>query len=81
MPGLESGFTFVQWNLEAQAMPTTVYELNLVTGRKATLVQLMPADPAGIVALVDVEMSRDGKSYAYNYGSVLSQLVVVEGLK
>jgi hypothetical protein len=41
----------------------------------------MPADPSGVVNVNMVFLSRDGKTYAYDYSRILSELMVVEGLK
>jgi len=43
--------------------------------------RLMPADPSGVVNVQTVVLSRDGRAYAYNYRRILSELLVVEGLK
>ena len=79
---------FVQWGENARSLyvrddglPTSVYKVDLSTGQKATVVRLMPADPSGVVDIRSVVMSRDGKVYAYNYRRILSDLLVVEGLK
>jgi hypothetical protein len=45
------------------------------------MARLMPADPAGVAGVNTVVMSRDGKTYAYNYRRLLSELMVVNGLK
>src|SRR6266699_40737 len=89
VPGLASGLDFVQWGPGGKSLyvrdnnnlPTTVFQVDVSTGQKRTVRQLMPADPSGIRTVWAVAMSPDGKSYAYNYFRQLSQLLVVEGLK
>ena len=41
----------------------------------------MPADPSGVERISNVLVTADGKSYAYCYARLLSDLFVVEGLK
>ena len=41
----------------------------------------VPADPAGVERISNVLVAPDGKSYAYCYARLLSDLFVVEGLK
>jgi hypothetical protein len=45
------------------------------------MLKLTPPDPAGVAGIFDIALSRDGKSYAYDYTRDLSSLLVVEGLK
>jgi eukaryotic-like serine/threonine-protein kinase len=88
VPGLGPGLLFVQWSDDGKSlyvrendMPSSVYKVDLSTGQKVMVLRLMPADPSGVVDLQRVVMSRDGKAYAYNYRRILSELLVVEGLK
>jgi len=88
VPGLDPGMVFVQWGDDVRSLyvrddglPTSVYKADISTGQKAAVLRLMPADPSGVVDIRSVVMSRDGKSYAYNYRRILSELLVVEGLK
>ena len=88
VPGLEPGQLFVQWGEDERFLyvrddgwPTSVYKVDLSTGKKALVLRLMPADPSGLVNVQTVVLSRDGQSYAYNYRRILSELLVVEGLK
>jgi Tol biopolymer transport system component len=62
-------------------LPSTVMQLDLSTGRKERVLELMPPDPAGVVEIVSVQMTPDAASYAYSYHRILSDLLLVEGLK
>jgi len=55
--------------------------VDLATGRREDWKELAPSDPAGVKTISPVRFSADGKSYAYSYYRVLSDLYVVEGLK
>jgi hypothetical protein len=61
--------------------PTSVYRADLSTGQRTLVLQLMPSDPSGVVNLQTVVLSRDAKAYAYNYRRILSELLVVKGLR
>ncbi len=62
-------------------LPSTVMQLDLSTGRKERVLDLMPPDPAGVVEIVSVQLTPDAASYAYSYHRILSDLLLVEGLK
>ncbi len=86
--GLDPGQLFVQWGEDGRslyvrddAMPTSVYKVELSTGKKTLVLRLIPPDPSGVANLNTVLLSRDGKGYAYDYSRILSELMVVEGLK
>ena len=88
LTGLDPGQLFVQWGEDGRsiyvrddAMPTSVYKVELSTGKKTLVLRLIPPDPSGVANLNTVLLSRDGKGYAYDYSRILSELMVVEGLK
>jgi hypothetical protein len=62
-------------------LPGQVFLLDLATGRKEAVRELMPPDPAGMVEIVSVQLTPDAASYAYSYHRILSDLLLVEGLK
>ena len=55
--------------------------MDIQTGSRKLWKELMPEDSAGFVAVTHACVTPDGKAYAYDYYSVLSDLYVVEGLK
>lgn len=58
-----------------------IVRLDLAT-RKATLPKdLRPADPTGILMVLPSDATADGRHYIYIYARILSDLVLVEGLK
>jgi len=62
-------------------LPSRVYMLDPVTGQKVLWKELMPADKAGLSDIGGVVLGKDGKSYTYGGGWILSDLFLVEGLK
>jgi eukaryotic-like serine/threonine-protein kinase len=88
IPGINPGQRFVQWSedgksiyLRGEGMPVAVAKVDLAGGHQTAILHLMPADPSGVASIATVVLSRDGKTYAYNYRRLLSELMVVDGLK
>jgi hypothetical protein len=88
LPGLEPGLLFVQWGADGRSIyvrddeqPTSVYRADLSTGQKTPVLRLTPSDPSGVVDLQTFVLSPDAKAYAYNYRRILSELLVVKGLR
>jgi len=63
------------------AIPGSVYELELATGKRKLWKELVPADSAGIDTIRGITITPDAKSYIYGYIRTLSDLYEVEGLK
>jgi hypothetical protein len=62
-------------------LPGQVFLLDLSTGRKEPVRELMPPDPAGMIEIVSVQLTPDAASYAYSYHRIMSDLLLVGGLK
>ncbi|HEV2490187.1 MAG TPA: protein kinase [Candidatus Acidoferrales bacterium] len=71
-----SGFVYEDEKTHAQ-----VFRLDLSTGKRQIVTTLAPGDPAGLVDILPVRLSPDGRSYAYSYNRSLSDLYLVEGVK
>lgn len=87
--GLSEGEVPVQWSADGQFLyvyrpievPARIYRLELSTGRRAPWNELLPGDLTGVNVTATVVLTRDGRSYAYTCGQILSDLYLVEGLK
>ena len=77
-PGAREGTIYVR---RGHGLPARIVRLDLASGKEEPYRDLVPADPTGIVDLVTICITRDGRSYASSYGRRLSDLYVVEGLK
>ena len=64
-----------------RGVPAKVFRVFLDTGRREGIRQITPPDPAGVQTVSGIRFSADGKSYAYSYFRILSDLWVVDGLK
>jgi dipeptidyl aminopeptidase/acylaminoacyl peptidase len=62
-------------------LPAKVYKLDVTTGKKDLWKELMPLETAGLGDVGGVVMARDGTSYVYGTGWILSDLYLAEGLK
>jgi hypothetical protein len=65
----------------SKLFPQTLWRVDPASGRAARVAELMPADRAGLLYILDVHVSRDGGAWAYNVVRRLSDLHVVTGLK
>jgi eukaryotic-like serine/threonine-protein kinase len=87
--GLEEGEAPIQWAADGRSLyvyrvaqsPVRVFLLDVSSGRRTLWRELSPFDPAGLSLILNIAITPDGKSYAYDYGQVLSDLYLVEGLK
>ena len=87
--GLLEGEVPVQWSADGQFLyvyrpieiPARIFRLELSTGRRAPWKELLPDDLTGVNVTTVVVLTRDGRSYAYTCGQILSDLYLVEGLK
>ena len=79
----------IRWTPVGQALyvfrrgelPGQVFLLDLTTGRKESIRELMPPDPAGLTEIVSMQLTPDAAAYAYSYHRILSDLLLVQGLK
>jgi serine/threonine protein kinase/Tol biopolymer transport system component len=89
IPGLETGFTLAQWSADSSALyvyrtgelPTQIYRVDIATGKRQLVREIMPASPTGVVSISPIVMSPDASRFVYGYYQTLSVLYVVSGLK
>ena len=91
LPGvLEPNDRLVQWAADGRSIflaryfdvPAKVDRLDLTTGQREPWKTLVPAEPAGVVTIAPVRVSRDGGAYVYSYETILhSDLMVVSGVR
>ena len=62
-------------------LPDKAQRLEIATGRLEPWRDLTLEDPAGLLRINPVRVAPDGRSWAYSYIRVLSNLYVVDGLK
>jgi eukaryotic-like serine/threonine-protein kinase len=87
-PGAEQGDWPIRWGADgslfierAKGIGAEVHRLDVATGRLTLLRTVVAQDPAGQITPLYIQLSADGKAYAYSFLRNLSDLYVVEGLK
>jgi serine/threonine protein kinase/Tol biopolymer transport system component len=89
IPGFSPGDEPISWSDDGNSLyvspsgeiPAKVYRLNVTTGQRTLLKQLMPSDPAGVEHIGPILINPDGKTFVYGYHRTLSDLYLVEGLR
>jgi hypothetical protein len=62
-------------------MPARVYRVEIESGKRTLIREIMPADPAGVPGIPIVVMTRNAKSYAHARFHPLDELYIAEGLR
>ena len=62
-------------------MPARVEICDVETGARRLWKEIVPPDPAGVLAVGPIVITPDGKSCVYSYRRALDDLFLVTGLK
>jgi Tol biopolymer transport system component len=88
LPGVVEGDDIVRWSADGASVfvahgdvPLDVFRVDVATGKRTLWKTLAPADMSGVDGLGPVEITPDGRTYAYSCSRVLSDLYIAEGLK
>jgi Tol biopolymer transport system component len=89
IPGIETDETPIGWTADGRSIyvykrglyPARIFRLDVSSGRREPWKELTPPDPAGISNVAPPAIAADGKTYAYSYNRILSDLFLAEGLK
>jgi hypothetical protein len=89
IPGVDATYVPAQWSADSKALyvyrpgevPLQIFRVDIVTGKKEVLRELVPADRAGVVSIAPVAMNQEASEFAYSYYQTLSVLYVVSGLR
>jgi serine/threonine protein kinase/Tol biopolymer transport system component len=87
--GVATGVSVAGWSSDGRELyvysgsrtPFMVERLDWKTGKRAPMLEIDPADKAGLRGINTLRISSDGKSYAYSVPQELEELHVIEGLK
>ena len=77
--GQTSTIIFARGRGLARVVP--LFRIDLTTGRREPLGEVGPPDPAGAPLVVLVQLSSDGRRYAYTAGQKLGTVFLIEGVK
>jgi len=89
LAGSEAGESPILWSADGGLLfvyrtsdtPARVFKVDAATGRRELWKTIAPADRSGLVAIDNIVMTPDTRSYAYSYQRILTSLEVVEGLR
>jgi serine/threonine protein kinase/Tol biopolymer transport system component len=89
IPGLDAAYVPAQWSSDSKALyvyrpgevPLQIFRVDIVTGKKEVLRELVPADRAGVISIAPVAMTQQASGFAYSYYQTLSVLYAVSGLR
>lgn len=88
VPELRGGEVPIRWMDDVHllayvlsAVPAQIVRIDVSTGAQEPWRTLAPADAAGIHGFPAVQVSRNGRTYAYSYARFLSDLYLAEGFK
>ena len=62
-------------------MPAGVYRLDIATGRRELVREVVPQDRAGVQTIAPVFTTPDGRAIAFSFRRILDELFLVEGLR
>lgn len=89
IPGHVAGNYIAGWSpdkrelfvFDGSRIPFPVERLNWKTGARAPLLEIAPADSAGLRGINTLRVTPDGKNYAYSVPQQIEELHSIEGLK
>jgi hypothetical protein len=77
--GEKSDVIFARGRALGRLIP--VFKVDLTTGRRQPVAEVGPTDPKGAPMVLLVQISRDGRRYAYNTVQKLGTVFLIEGAK
>ncbi|HJW08525.1 MAG TPA: protein kinase [Holophagaceae bacterium] len=89
IPGFLPGDVSLAWTRDGKGflvfnrdgLPTRITRIDLATGNRELVREIIPANPAGLSGIREIMMAPDGRGLAYNYVRKLSDLFLIEGLR
>jgi hypothetical protein len=69
------------WVFRRGQVPARIHRIDLASGRRELWRTIAPADAAGVFSITSFVLTPDGRSYAYSFSRVLSDLYVVDGVR
>jgi hypothetical protein len=89
LPAIDPADQLVRWVEYGRSLyvwrrlerPARIERLDLASGRRTRIASVFPADPVGVGGLLGLQMTPDGRGYAYWYSRQLDELYLVKGLR
>jgi serine/threonine protein kinase/Tol biopolymer transport system component len=87
--GLRDGETAIEWSADGRALfvhrptgvPRQIWRLDLASGERTLWREIVPTDPAGVLANLEVMLTPDGRSYVTVFYRMLSILYLASDLR
>src|SRR5262249_20657907 len=88
LPGAEAGEGAILWGPDGSLYayrntdtPARIFKIDVATSRREPWKAIPPADRSGLIAIDNIVMTPDARSYAYSYTRILTSLELAEGLR
>ena len=89
LSGIEPEEETIRWSADGKNLfvanygivPTPVYQIEVITGRRKLVYNLAPSDAAGLWIIDPICVTPDGKSYVYSDYKIFSDLYVASGMR
>jgi Tol biopolymer transport system component len=89
LPGVEPGDIPLRWGADGTSIfvtqpgeiPARVFRVDLAAKSRKLVAELSVPDRTGLTGIRYIQLTADGKSYAYTYSRFLTELYIIEGLK
>ncbi len=86
--GVEKREVPIRWSADGRSifvfrrgeLPGRIVRVDLESGRREVVSELVPADPTGILSVSHPQITPDGRAWVYTYNRTVSTLFVVTGL-
>jgi hypothetical protein len=87
--GLSTSDAVVTWSADGRYLytytrgegPAGMYRVEIMSGKREFFKVTSPPDYAGVEDVTNLQIARDGRSYAYTCPTIVSDLYVVDGLR
>ncbi|HYX68023.1 MAG TPA: protein kinase [Terriglobales bacterium] len=87
--GVSTADAVVSWTADGKYLfvyrraevPARLYRVEIASGKRELFNVISPPDPAGVEDITNLQITRDGRSYAYTCPTFLADLYLVDGLK
>jgi serine/threonine protein kinase/Tol biopolymer transport system component len=89
LPGVLPGDIPLRWGADGSSVfvtqpgeiPARIFRVDMVKVNRKLVAELSVADRTGLTGIRYIQITPDGKSYAYDFSRFLTELYVIEGLE
>jgi serine/threonine protein kinase/Tol biopolymer transport system component len=89
VPGVVPGDVVLRWGADGSSVfvtqpgeiPARVFRVDMATTKRTLVAELAVPDRTGLTGIRYIQITADGKSYAYGFSRFLTELYMIDGLK